>query len=67
MSYLRYLCLFVHSDVQHIVSCFGFFFLCLLCPRLPVSLDCPFFIASSVFYNFIHQMSKAKQGDGWLY
>ena len=42
MSYLRYLCLFVYSGVQHIL-CFKFFIL------LPVSLDCPFLIALSVF------------------
>jgi hypothetical protein len=27
------------------------FILCLVCPMLPVALDCPFFIASSVFFN----------------
>ena len=88
---LRYLCLFVHSGVQHIltilitwwVSCcrhalltftdvcvhpgfllrsvLYFFFLvcvvlsvfvlCFLYPMLQFSLDCPFFIASSVFSN----------------
>jgi len=45
MSYLRYLCLFAHSGVQHILCC--------IFPRLmlPVSLDCPFVIATSVFSN----------------
>jgi hypothetical protein len=39
MSYLRYLCLFVHSVVQHILCCvFALFFFVML----PVSLDCPF-------------------------
>ena len=28
MSYLRYLCLFAHSDVRHIMCCV-FYFLCL--------------------------------------
>jgi hypothetical protein len=42
MSYLRYLCLFAHSGVQHIL-CF-----CFVSLRL-VSLDCPFLIAPSVF------------------
>ena len=42
MSYLRYLCLFAHSVVKHI------FFLSML----PVSLDCPFLIADSVFVSF---------------
>ena len=40
MSYLRYLCLFAYSGV-----------LCLMYPMLPVSLDCPLLIASSVFSN----------------
>ena len=36
MSYLRYLCLFGHSDVQHILSCvfvLFFFVLCNLCSQ----------------------------------
>ena len=48
MSYLRYLRLLVNSGDQHI---FCFVFLCLVYPMLPVSLDCPFLIASSVFSN----------------
>ena len=32
------------------VSCFA---LCVLCPLLPLSLDCPFFIAHSVFSNCV--------------
>jgi len=89
MSYLRYLCLFAYSGVQHILTiwvsctrqdlldlhgCLGsprfvlrslmlivlvfcvvfvlfVLVLCLVCPMLPVSLDCPFFIALSVFSN----------------
>jgi hypothetical protein len=48
MSYLRYLWMFTHSDVQHILCClFALFFFVLL----QVSLDCPFFIAPSVFSN----------------
>jgi hypothetical protein len=51
MSYLRYMCLFAYSGVQHILCCvFVFFVLCTLCcrflwilrlvyPMLPVSLD----------------------------
>jgi hypothetical protein len=52
MSYLRHMCLFAHSGVQHIL-CSAFCFVCLrlVCPILPVSLDCPFSIASSVFSN----------------
>ena len=48
LSYLYYLCLFSHSAVQHILSCV---FLRLVYPLLPVSLDCPFLITPSVFYN----------------
>ena len=39
MSYLRYLCLFVYSGVQHLLCCVC---LRLVYPMLPVSLDCPF-------------------------
>jgi hypothetical protein len=50
MSYLRYLCLVAHSDVQHILrSVLFLLFLRLVYPMLPVSLDCPFLIAPSVF------------------
>jgi hypothetical protein len=48
--YLRYLCPFVYSGVQHIL-CFCFVFLRLVYPMLSVSLDCPFLIAPSVFSN----------------
>jgi hypothetical protein len=52
MSYIRYLCLFVYSDVQHISLCCVFvFFFRLVYTMLPVSLDCPFLIAPSVFSN----------------
>ena len=48
MPYLRYLCLVVYNGVQHILWCI---FLRLVYPMLPVSLDCPFLIAPSVFSN----------------
>jgi hypothetical protein len=48
MSYLRCLCLFAYIGVQHILSCV---FLGIVCPVLPVSLDCPFLIALSIFSN----------------
>jgi hypothetical protein len=52
MSYLRCMCLFAHSGVQHILCCvFCFGFLRLVCPMLSVSLDCPFFLVTSVFAN----------------
>jgi hypothetical protein len=65
MSYLRYLCLFAYSGVQHILcyvflrlvcpmlpvslDCFCYVFLRLVYPMFPVSLDCPFLFATSVF------------------
>jgi hypothetical protein len=48
MSYLGCLCLLAYSGVQHILCCV---FLHLVYPMLPVSLDCPFFIAPLVFSN----------------
>jgi hypothetical protein len=53
MSYLFYMCLFVHSGVQHIIMCFALLVcvLCLVYPMLPVSPDCPFVIAPPVFSN----------------
>jgi len=48
MSYLRYLCLFAYSGVQHILCCV---FLRLVYPVLPVSLYCPFLIALLVVSN----------------
>ena len=51
MSYLRYLCLFAYSGVQRIVFCALLVCLRLVYPLLPVSMDCPFLIAPSVFSN----------------
>ena len=42
LSYLRCLCLFAHSGVQHILCCFCFVFL--VYPMFPISLDCPFWL-----------------------
>ena len=54
MSYLRCVCLFSHSDVEKILFCvFCFVRLRLVYPMLPVSLDCPFLIATSVLCNVI--------------
>ena len=51
-SYLRYLCLFVHSGVQHILCCVFVLFFFILCTlMLSVSLDCPILTAQSVFSN----------------
>ena len=43
MSYLRYLCLFAYSGVQHILRFAKVFFLRLLCPMIQGSLNCPYF------------------------
>ena len=71
MSYLRYLCLFVHSGVQHILCCvFVFYCLRLVYPMLPVSLDCPFLIAPSVFSNVylltLKKLYSPKSTCWWL-
>jgi hypothetical protein len=66
---MRYLCLLAHCCVQHILCCvfvLSVFVLCTLCrpylaivcfrlvyPMLPVSRDCPFLIATSVFTNVL--------------
>ena len=57
MSYLRYLCLFAYSAVQHILCCVCFF-LRLVCPILQVSLDCPFLIALRYSLTFISLCSR---------
>jgi hypothetical protein len=52
VSYLCFLCLFAYSGVQHISCCVFVLFvfvLCIVYPVSPVSLDCLFFIALSVF------------------
>ena len=46
ISYLRYLCLYAFSGVQHILCCIFIVFLGLMHPMMPVSLDCPFFYCS---------------------
>ena len=61
MSYLRYLCLFAHTGVQHILCCV---FLRLVYPMLPVSLGFPFLIAFSVFSNvYLLFVSKNENKD----
>jgi hypothetical protein len=51
MSYLHYLCLFTYSGVQHML-CFCFVFHRLVYTGLlPVSLNCQFLLAPSVFSN----------------
>jgi hypothetical protein len=50
VSYLCYFCLFLYSGVQHILLLYCVFVL-FSSSMLPVSLDCPFLIATSVFCN----------------
>jgi hypothetical protein len=57
--YTTYTCFVVGSVlffvlVFCVVLCFVVllvFVLCLVCPKMPVPLDCPFLISTSVFYN----------------
>jgi hypothetical protein len=51
MSYLRYLCLFAYSGVQHIVLCFCFVFLRIVYSMLPVSLF--FFVLCTLCCQFL--------------
>ena len=54
MLYLRYLCLFTYSGVQRILRCLFVLFFSLL----PVSLDCPYLVASSVLSNVYFQKKE---------
>ena len=48
MSYLRYLCLFAYSGIQHILCCVACCArVCLVCLMLPVFMDCLFLIVPS--------------------
>jgi hypothetical protein len=52
LSYVRYLCLFENSGVQHILCCVSVLFIWgLVYFMFSVSLDFPFLIAISVFSN----------------
>jgi hypothetical protein len=56
MSWLRNLCLFTHSGVQHILCCgfvFSLFILCTLCCQFLwiIHFDCPFGILLTFIYN----------------
>ena len=55
MSYLLYLCLLAHRGVQHTLCCVFFCFFLFFFVLLPVSLDCPFLIAHSVFSNVYYK------------
>jgi hypothetical protein len=64
MSYLRHLCLFAHSGVQHILCCVFVLFvfvLSLVHPMLPVSMECLFLFASSVLWNVQHGSKNVKK------
>ena len=56
MSSLLWLCLFTCGGVQHML-CFCFVCLRLVCLVLPVSLDCPFLFAPSVFSDLYSSLS----------
>ena len=62
MSYLRYLCLFTYSGVQHILCCV-FVFLRLVYTMLPVSLDCPCLIAPSSCVHYVASFSRLSMLD----
>ena len=62
MSYLRYLCLLAHSDVQHILCCVFVSFFFVLYDLVESFSDCPFLIAPSVFSNvYFHQYQQNEQ------
>ena len=63
ISYLRfYLCICLRIVVAHIVLCVCFGFRCLVYTILPVSLDCPFLIAPSIFSSvYVCTMFGRKQ------
>ena len=64
VSCLRCVCVSGYDGIQYIMCCaFCFIFLPLVYPILPVSLDCQFLIAPSVFSNIY----KGKRGSclGW--
>ena len=69
-TYLRYVCLFAHSGVQHIMCCVFImcvFVLCLVYPMLPSSLECPFLITPSVFSNVYLRCMDVKRCSVHLY
>jgi hypothetical protein len=54
-SFLICVCLHIYSGVQHILCCVFVMFVFVL----PVSLDCPFLFASSVFSNiYLHSIAE---------
>jgi len=66
MSDIRYLCLFAHSGVRHVLCCvFGF--LRLVCPMLPFSLDYPFLTSPSVFSRVYLQNILLFYGKVYIY
>jgi hypothetical protein len=67
MSYLRYLCLFSYSGVQHILCCFCFVYLGLVYPMLPVSLDCPYLIAPSAVFSNVNKVLTDKTSELLFY
>ena len=65
MFYLRYLCLFTYNGFQYILSrVFVLFFFVLL----PVSLECPFLIAPSVFSkDYLHYLGAVNFNNKYIF
>ena len=63
MSHLRYLSWLAHSGVQHMCCVFCLDCLRLVYPMFPVSLDCQFLIAPSVFSNDYLPVSMNKYNN----
>ena len=65
ISYLRYLCLFAHSDVKHISCCvFCFVFLRLVYQRLPVLCIVHFVLPLRCYLTFISNKLVNKRATG---
>ena len=68
ISYLRYLCLFTHSGVQHILCCvfalFVFVF-CVLCFSGLSIFDCPFGILWHLFNRYVMYSLKLYNSLKW--
>jgi hypothetical protein len=63
MFYLRYLCFFAHSGIQHVL-CYILF--CFSSSMLQVSLDYPFLNAPSVSIMFMKSLWKSPQRSHFL-
>ena len=64
MSCLCCVYLLAYNGVQHILCCVFVLFDFVLCLMLPVSLDCPFLIAPSVFSSVYLTVSASESFRG---